>query len=162
MKQLLLNLGSNVRPEYHLRMAAKTLRKTWPDICFSKVYESPAAGFDGPAFLNAGASLYCDWPLSKIIQYLRQIEADFQRERNRDNRFSNRSLDIDLLTQGDLVCATGEITLPRKDILRYNFFLQPLCDLVPDDLHPKLQQSYTDLLEQLPEQPPLRLTDIVL
>lgn len=160
-KLLLLNLGSNIRPEYHLRAAARALRTTWPNIRFSPVYRSAAAGFNGPAFLNAGAALHCDWSLAQIQRHLRTVENTFHRCR-RARKFSSRTLDIDLLAQGSTVCATAVITLPRADILRYSHVLVPLCDLVPDALHPQLLRRYASLVAQLPINAALQRTRIVL
>jgi 2-amino-4-hydroxy-6-hydroxymethyldihydropteridine diphosphokinase len=38
--------------------------------------------------------------------------------------------------------------LPRGEILRYAFVLQPLADLAPDLLHPVTGQSYAELWQQ--------------
>ena len=50
------------------------------------------------------------------------------------NKFSSRTLDLDLLLHGDRVDAS--LKLPHPDIDRYAFVLRPLSDLAPNLRHP--------------------------
>ena len=70
----------------------------------------------------------------KTLEYkLREIEYRFGRKRNQPPHTS-RTLDIDLLLFGNLVCERHNV--PRDDITNYIFVLKPLCDIEPDLIHP--------------------------
>jgi len=58
------------------------------------------------------------------------IEAEFKRER--DIRWGPRTLDLDLLSQGDLVMGTDRLTLPHPRAREREFVLRPLAELAPD------------------------------
>jgi 2-amino-4-hydroxy-6-hydroxymethyldihydropteridine diphosphokinase len=51
-------------------------------------------------------------------------------------RYGPRSIDLDLLTYGDLVLETPELTLPHPRLHERAFVLYPLNDLVPDESIP--------------------------
>ena len=61
-------------------------------------------------------------------------------------KFSDRKIDLDLLTYGDLVFKDDRYEIPHKDIEEYAFVLVPLAEVMPDKTHPKLQLSFKNLL----------------
>lgn len=131
----LLSLGSNIAPERYLRLAAAALRARFPDVVFSPVYRTPAVGFDGDAFLNAGARLTSDLDAFALDAWLHALEDAHGRRRDWP-RFSSRTLDIDLVFYDDLVLrGAGHLQLPRPE-LRYAFVLQPLVDIAPEFVDP--------------------------
>jgi len=80
----------------------------------------------------------------EVNKNLRTIEAKHGRQRS-GQRFSSRTLDLDLILYDNLVLKNNGLELPRGEILRYAFVLQPLADLVPDLSHPVTGQTYGDL-----------------
>lgn len=131
----LLSLGSNIAPEHYLRLAAAALRARFPDVVFSPVYRTPAVGFDGDEFLNAGARLTSDLDALALDAWLHALEDAHGRRRD-GPRFSSRTLDIDLVFYDDLVLrGAGNLQLPRPE-LRYAFVLQPLVDIAPEFVDP--------------------------
>ncbi len=98
-----LALGSNIRPEHHLRLAAERLRVPFPAVVFSSVWRSPAVGAPGPDFLNAVARLETALsPTALKFQILRPLEADLGRVRSAD-RNAPRVIDLDILIHGATV-----------------------------------------------------------
>jgi 2-amino-4-hydroxy-6-hydroxymethyldihydropteridine diphosphokinase len=136
-----ISLGSNLEPERNLRCALNSLRETFGELLVSPVYRSPAAGFDGPDFLNLVVACDSDLPVDAIRARLREIEAAHGRLRGAE-KFASRTLDLDLLTYGDAVL---DAKLPHPDIDRYPFVLAPLADLEPDVAHPCSGVSYREL-----------------
>jgi 2-amino-4-hydroxy-6-hydroxymethyldihydropteridine diphosphokinase len=131
----LLSLGSNVEPERHLQLAAAALRERFPDVVFSPVYLTPAVGFDGPAFLNAGARLHSDLDPHALDAWLHALEDSLGRRRDVP-RFSSRCIDIDLVFYDDCVLrGAGNLELPRPE-LKHAFVLQPLVDIAPGFVDP--------------------------
>ncbi len=160
---VLLSLGSNQQPEDHLRRCALELRQHFPDIRFSPVYRCPAEGFEGADFLNAAAVFHCSMPLPLLHETLQSIETAHGRTRT-EEKFSDRSLDIDILAYGHL---TGEaahpLKLPRPDLLRYPFVLGPVCDLLPEWVHPASGRPLAEHWQAMQQRPfILTATDLTL
>lgn len=139
-----LSLGSNVEREKHIRSCLVALRGQFGDVQCSPVYESESVGFAGSHFYNLVARIETDLPLGELNNHLKKIEDDHGRNRS-GPKFSPRTLDIDILTYGDLSGCIEGIDLPREEICKNAFVLLPLADIAPDALHPVLQQSYAQL-----------------
>ena len=134
MTRAYLSLGSNVAPERHLRSAIDALRARFGDIVVSPVYRVPAVGFDGPDFLNAAAVIDTDLDPPALVAWLQQLERDHGRVRGPE-KFSDRTLDVDLVYFGDRVLDAPTLRLPRDDV-RHAFVLRPLADIAPDFVDP--------------------------
>ena len=131
MTLALLSLGSNVDAQKHLTAAGLELRNYFADIRFSPVYRCPAVGFDGPDFYNAGAVFTTDMTAHELDRWLHELEDRHGRRRDVP-RFSNRTLDIDLVLFGDqIIRGVGNLCIPRPD-LKHAFVLKPLVDLEPE------------------------------
>ena len=126
----LLSLGSNVEPETHLRAAIAALRARFEDVVVSAVYRFPAVGYTGPDFLNAAATLRTDLTPAALNDWLHAVEDAHGRDRS-GPRFSDRTLDIDVVYYGDLVVeGPGHLRIPRPE-LKHAFVLKPLADIAP-------------------------------
>ena len=104
-----------------------------------------AFGFEGDNFFNLVVGFYSTLPVDETEIKLRNIEYQFGRKRD-EPRYSSRTLDLDLLLFGDLVCDKHE--LPRIDIVNYAFVLKPLCDIAPDLIHPSTGKSIQTLWDE--------------
>lgn len=135
MPVVYLGLGSNVAPKQYLQLAARELRRRFKLLALSSVYRSHSLGFDGDDFLNAVACIETDKSALELSSELEEIHDLANRERNSD-RFSARTLDIDLLLYGQQVIADTPIRVPRSDVLEYSFVLRPLAEIAPDLAHP--------------------------
>ena len=125
-----LSLGSNVAPEKHLRTAVAALRERFGAVRVSPVYRTPAVGFNGPDFLNCAAAVDTDLEPAALDAWLHALEDAHGRRRDVP-RFSDRTLDIDIVLFDDrIVDGPGHLRIPR-DELRHAFVLKPLCDLAP-------------------------------
>jgi len=129
-----LSLGSNVEPEQHLRSAIDALRARFGDVVVSPVYRVPAVGFDGPDFLNAAAIVETDLSPFALVDWLRDLERDNGRIRGHV-KFSDRTLDVDLVYFDDVVLDLPQLQLPRPE-LRHAFVLRPLADIAPGFIDP--------------------------
>ena len=88
-------------------------------------------------------------PLSvyEVVESLRRIEITQGRTPDAQ-KFTARQLDLDLLLYGEAIIHEPSLILPRPDIAKYRFVLQPLADIAPDEKHPLTQQTFRDMLEQ--------------
>ena len=62
-------------------------------------------------------------------------------------KFSDRLIDLDLLTYGNEIIENPDKEVPHKDIEKYSFVLVPLAEVMPNNIHPKLGIAFVDLLE---------------
>jgi 2-amino-4-hydroxy-6-hydroxymethyldihydropteridine diphosphokinase len=144
MAEVFLSIGSNIDKEVHIPSALAELERRFGPLAVSAIYESAAVGFDGPVFHNLVVRLSTDLPVRRVSEILTEIEE--QHGRTRDCRkFSSRTLDLDLLLYGDLVLEEGKLKLPRDEITRYAFVLEPLAEIAPDARHPVSGERYADL-----------------
>ena len=154
-----LSLGSNLEPERHLREALAALRARFPDLRVSPVYRFPAVGYQGPDFLNAAVMLHTDLDAHALNGWLHALEDAHGRDRS-GPRYSDRTLDIDIVLFDDLVAegpgpATPAGTTPilrvPRDELRHAFVLKPLADIAPGARHPVSGRSIAALWAAHPD-----------
>lgn len=143
MAQIYISLGSNVNKEHYISQALKTLTSYFPHLEHSSVFESEAVGFTGSNFYNSVVGAQTEMPLEQLCQLLKNIEQQNGRTAN-DKKFSPRTLDLDLLFYDDIVC-DSPAQLPRDEITKNAFVLQPLAEIAPNFYHPVAEQTIAQL-----------------
>lgn len=114
----------------------------------SSWYASAAVPPSGqPDFVNAAAALDTDLSPRDLLNVLHAVEAAFGRVRSVPN--AARTLDIDLLSYGDLVTGTAPC-LPHPRLHMRGFMLLPLRDIAPDWRDPRTNTHIEDLIAALP------------
>lgn len=147
MHKAYLSLGSNERPEHHLQLAVNALRDTFGDIVLSDWVQTKAVGFDGPDFINGAAIIQTDWDVYRLNDWLHALEDAHGRKRDVP-RFSNRTLDIDIIFFDDLILqGPGNLQIPRPE-LKHAFVLGPLAQIAPDYVNPETEISLGALWNQ--------------
>jgi 2-amino-4-hydroxy-6-hydroxymethyldihydropteridine diphosphokinase len=144
MARVYLSLGSNVDAENNLRAGVRDLRNQYGALQISNVYESAAVGFEGDNFLNFVIGLDSNDDVHTTQANMNAIEEAHGRIRGAE-KFSSRTLDIDILLFDDLVINEKGLSLPRDEIEKYAFVLQPLAELAPDLQHPVSGKTYQEL-----------------
>lgn len=139
-----LGLGSNKDAERHLRAAVSALRETFGAVQLSPVYRSRAVGFEGDDFINFAAAIETGISALELRSWLRDLEARHGRRRDLP-KFSDRTLDVDILLFGDLRSDDPELPLPRPEILRFAHVLRPLAELAPEVVYPGRSDTLREL-----------------
>ncbi len=117
----------------------------------SPVYRAPAVGFAGSDFINLVARIETDMGPLDLKYFLHTLEDRHGRARNVP-KFSDRTLDIDILLYDDLYLLSPELEIPRDEILTAAHVLKPLADLAPDLLHPVTRRSILEHWQAFPRQ----------
>lgn len=146
-----IGLGSNLGDRREmLRRAVARLRELGQLVAASSLYETEPVGFrEQPWFLNAVVALDTMLAPRGLLQRLLQIERDAGRERTFPN--APRTLDLDLLLYGRLVCEAEDLVLPHPRLHERTFVLIPLMEIAPDLVHPRLGLPVAALVEALGE-----------
>ena len=135
MPDVYVAVGSNVEPERNLSLATRELRREFPDVRFSPWYRNHAVGFEGEDFINLVAGFTTALPIEDVLTRLHAIESLCGRPRDAP-RWAPRSMDLDILLYGDMICDQPRLKLPRPDLVKRAFMLGPLADIAPDLVHP--------------------------
>ncbi len=134
MSRYYLSLGSNQSPGPHLRAAVAALRESFQEVEVSPAYLSASVGFDGPSFINLAVSLDSALPPDALKRWLQALE-DREGRRRDQPRFSDRTLDIDIVFIDQQVIDAEGLRIPRPE-WRLPFVLKPMLDLDPDFREP--------------------------
>ncbi len=119
-------------------------------IASSPLYRTePIGGPKGqPDYLNSVVQVATTLSPLQLLNRCHELEQ--QAGRQRLEHWGARTLDLDLLIYGQLVCTTPRLILPHPRLHQRRFVLAPLCALVPAWQHPVLRQTFEALLATLP------------
>ena len=115
----------------------------------SSGYLSEPWGFEAEEwFLNALLVVETELEPDALMDALMKIEAALGRVRDpKAKGYRSRTVDLDILYYGDHVVRTEKVIAPHPRLHLRRFALMPLCELVPDFLHPEFHVSQQELLE---------------
>lgn len=113
----------------------------------SKVYNSPAFGFEGSDFLNCCVILETDIAPDEIMLALLEIETSMGRVREANAGYESRTIDLDILFVDEDILETKLLKVPHPELHKRKFVLKPLLEIAPKLTHPTLHKNVADLLE---------------
>ncbi|MGZ8136054.1 MAG: 2-amino-4-hydroxy-6-hydroxymethyldihydropteridine diphosphokinase [Methylococcaceae bacterium] len=142
-----ISIGSNINKDIHIPASLEAIERCFGKLIISSIYESEAVGFTGDTFYNLVVGFDSDMEVKQVTKQLRQIELDNGRTRD-SQKFSARTLDLDLILYGSLVIRDGRLQIPRDEIERYAFVLEPLAEIAPNLTHPVSHLTYAELWEK--------------
>jgi len=113
------------------------------------IYETaPLGGPPQPDFLNSVVELETACSPHELLALLKRIEREMGRDPS-GTRWGPRTIDLDLLLYDELILDDARLTLPHPRMHERAFVLQPLAELAPELIHPRLQRRVEQLLEAL-------------
>lgn len=110
----------------------------------SKVYDTPAWGFEGDNFYNACLEVRTRFSAEDLLEKLLSIELSMGRKRI-GNSYANRPIDLDIVFYESEKIETSKLQVPHPRLAERKFVLYPLADLIPDFEHPILKSNINDL-----------------
>ncbi|MCL2832993.1 MAG: 2-amino-4-hydroxy-6-hydroxymethyldihydropteridine diphosphokinase [Treponema sp.] len=156
--QVILGLGSN-RPWNGLDSfsilagAISELSKNLVNIKRASFYETePIPKSSQNNFINTAAAGLFNGSPGKLLNLVNNIEAQFGRDRSKEIRWGERSLDIDILLFGDLALTAPDLVIPHPRLEERRFALEPLLELWPSACSPVTGKLYREICDALPEQ----------
>ena len=117
----------------------------------SSAYTTEPWGFEAEEwFLNELLVVETELTPDELMDKLLEIEAELGRVRHPEKEgYCSRTVDLDILYFGDRIINTEKVTVPHPRLHLRKFALMPLCEIIPDFLHPIFNLSQTQLLEKL-------------
>ncbi len=112
----------------------------------SKVYETPAWGFEGEAFYNCVVTIHTYKSAPKILSQILKLEKELGRIRNHSENYESRKIDIDIISFNDEIIENETLVIPHIHLHNRKFVLFPLRDVSPKWSHPKLNKTISELL----------------
>ncbi|MNK50586.1 Deoxyguanosine kinase [compost metagenome] len=152
--QVVLSIGSNQgsRLENIQKCIDLIHENVGAVIQVSKLYETPAWGFESDAFYNCALLLHTNSSAQKILNQVLKVEKELGRIRLNQEGYQSRIIDVDLIAFDDKVIDTEKLQVPHPLMQNRNFVLLPMQDLKLDWKHPVLQKTIPELIAVTPDE----------
>ena len=151
---VVLGLGSNIGDSQNIILdAVKALHDILTELHCASFYETePLYITDQNKFINTAVSGNFSGSPRELLLKINSIESNFGRDRTKEQRWGERTLDIDILLFGDIVLNEPELEIPHPRLKERRFALEPLLELLPEALEPRTGLSYSAVCLSLPDQ----------
>jgi len=151
LRKTYLLLGSNLGDrELYLTDAIKLIEQRVGVVFIkSAIYETEAWGkTDQPRFLNLALGVQTALSAIDLLHTVLKIEEQLGRVRH--EKWGSRLIDIDVILYNDEVIDIGdELKIPHPEMQNRKFVMQPLAEIAPNEMHPILKKSVSEILKNL-------------
>ena len=148
-----LGVGSNLGDrQAHFRAARKLLTdcEKFRELTWSGIFETrPLGGPQGQGnYLNAVVRARTELGPGDVLSHCKSIERELGRSQG--ERWGPRVIDLDLLLYGERVIERPGLIVPHPRLHQRRFVLEPLAELAPSLIHPRLSLNVKTMLGELP------------
>jgi len=147
--QVILSLGSNQGDRLSAIQSCINLihNEVAVVVKVSKIYETPAWGFESEAFYNCVIMVHTSKSAQKLLRQVLKIEKKLGRIRGTAAGYQARIIDIDLISFDEEIIASENLKIPHPLVQNRKFVLQPMLDLGLNWEHPVFKKSIAELLQ---------------
>jgi 2-amino-4-hydroxy-6-hydroxymethyldihydropteridine diphosphokinase len=159
ISRVYVSLGSNLGDRAgNLLLGIRGMLDAGLDISrLSSIYETePVETFTQPAFLNMVAELTSSALPAPEQMMARLLRVEYALGRTREAAMAPRTIDLDLLLYKEETRKTEFLTLPHPRFHLRRFVLIPLAELAPHLVHPTLNLTVSNLLQNLEDKSEVR------
>ncbi|WP_163408717.1 2-amino-4-hydroxy-6-hydroxymethyldihydropteridine diphosphokinase [Flavobacterium ajazii] len=151
--QVVLSIGSNQGNRFENIESCINLihQEVGTVIRVSKLYETPAWGFESDAFYNCALLLHSSSSAQKILSQVLKIEKQLGRIRSDKQGYQSRIIDVDLIVFDDEIIESDKLQVPHPLMQNRNFVLLPMKDLELNWKHPVFQKTVSELISITPD-----------
>ena len=100
-------------------------------------------------FVNAAIAIRTELQPVELLRVCQSIEAKLGRNRDSEQRWGERAIDIDILFYDKLIFKNEILEIPHKHVQDRAFALVPMLEINPDFKHPILNKTILELHEAL-------------
>ncbi|MBP1225547.1 2-amino-4-hydroxy-6-hydroxymethyldihydropteridine diphosphokinase [Flavobacterium sp. 1355] len=152
--QVVLSIGSNEGDRLRNIQSCIGLihQEVGTVIQVSRLYETPAWGFESDAFYNCALTLHTSLSAQKILNQVLKIEKHLGRIRTSQQGYQSRIIDIDLIIFNDEIIKSDKLQIPHPLMQDRKFVLLPVQDLNLDWKHPVFQKTIAELIAITPDE----------
>ena len=137
--------------EANLREALRRLGTLGTVSKVSSFYETEPVEFTAqPQFLNCAIELDTEFSAHDLMREILTIERALGRDREHAQPKGPRVIDIDILLYGDIIVDEPGLKIPHPALHKRRFVLAPLAEIDAEAIHPILERSVGELLDELP------------
>lgn len=146
--QVVLSLGSNQgnRLENIERCIISIHREIGTVIKVSRLFETPAWGFESEPFYNCAVVVHTHKSAHQVLDEVLLLEEALGRIRSDVEGYQARIIDIDVISFDEEIIASEKLKVPHPEMQNRLFVLVPMRDLNLDWRHPILQKYLHELL----------------
>ena len=112
----------------------------------SSIYESDSWGYDDTNYYNQVLEIDTLFSPTELLENVLEIEKKMGRTRKTGHVYEARIIDIDILFYEDITIETNHLVIPHPKIADRKFVLMPLCEIIPNYIHPILKVSILEML----------------
>jgi len=151
MNKVLILIGGNEGERFQNIEEAITLIKEKVGIIKlkSSIVESEPWGFEHQQdFLNQVIEVETALNLQQLLSACQEIEKTLGRRPKKSTGYEGRTMDIDILFFNDCTIDTENLIVPHPRLHERRFTLLPLVEKWPNYIHPILNKSMLELLNE--------------
>ncbi|MFK7001861.1 2-amino-4-hydroxy-6-hydroxymethyldihydropteridine diphosphokinase [Flavobacterium oreochromis] len=152
-KKVILSLGSNQGDKLaHITACIQLIHnKIGLVLQVSKLYETPAWGFESDPFYNCAVLIHTSFTPEQVLRKIAGIEKEIGRQKKKEVGYEARIIDIDIIAFDDQILNTENLIIPHPHMQNRRFVLYPMNDLGVEWVHPVLYKDVDRLLLDCPD-----------